>query len=49
MKEAFSFEILFNFGCAGSLLLFRVFSTCSKQGLLFVPVLGLLIIVEHGP
>ena len=44
---------LFIFGCAGSLLLLRLFSSCDKWGLLFVTVLRLLIVVaslvaEHG-
>ena len=44
---------LFIFGCAGSLLLHRLFSSCDKWGLLFVTVLRLLIVVaslvaEHG-
>ena len=42
------------FGCAGSLLCHTAFSSCSKQGLLFLAVHGLLIVaaslvVEHGP
>lgn len=42
----------FRFGCAGSSLLFRLFSHCSKQGLLFVAVGRLLIelaylVAEH--
>ena len=41
------------FGSTGSLLLGRLFSNCSKQGLLFIAVCGLLIAVaspdvEHG-
>ena len=36
---------LFIFGCAGSLLLLRFFSSCGQQGLLFVAVLRLVIVV----
>ena len=49
-----AFEFLFVcFGCAGSLLLVRLFSSCSEWGLLSVTVHGLLIAVaspvaEHG-
>ena len=32
------------FGCAGSLLLHRLFSSCGERGLLFVGVQGLLIV-----
>ena len=40
----FFFSIyLFMFGCAESLLLLHFFPSCSKQGLLFVVVNGLLI------
>ena len=43
----------FIFGCAGSSLLHRLFSSCSEWGLLFVEVCGLLIVVaslvaDHG-
>ena len=46
-------RILTCFGCAGSLLLIRLFSSCSEWGLLFVTVPGLLTAVaspvaEHG-
>ena len=46
--------ILLFFGYVGSLLLFGLFSNCSKWGLLFVVVCGLLIVVsslvsEHKP
>ena len=46
-------RILICFGCAGSLLLIRLFSSCSEWGLLFVTVPGLLTAVaspvaEHG-
>ena len=45
--------ILFIFACAGSWLLHGLFSSCGKQGLLFVAMHGLLIVgglffvVEH--
>ena len=39
------FIYLFIFGCIGSLLLRVAFSSCSKRGLLFVAVHGLLIAV----
>ena len=44
---------LFIFGCVGSSLLRRAFSSCGERGLLFVAVRGLLIasaslVVEHG-
>ena len=44
---------LFIFGCIGSSLLYAGFSSCGKQGLLFIVVRGLLIVVaslgaEHG-
>ena len=49
------FFLIFNFifGCIGSSLLCAAFSICSKRGLLFVEVRGLLIavtslVVEHG-
>ena len=46
-------NLLFIFGCVGSLLLRAAFSSCKEQGLLFVAVRGLLIAVaspvaEHG-
>ena len=45
--------ILFIFGCVGSLLCARAFSSCGERGLLFVAVHRLLIVVaslvvEHG-
>ena len=45
---SFSFEVFFFFykfiyGCAGSLLLYRLFSGCGKKGLLFIAVCRLLI------
>ena len=36
---------IFSFGCAGSSLLCRFFSSCSEPGLLFVIVCGLLTLV----
>ena len=52
LKNKFIFY-LFIFGCVGSLLLRRAFSSCSEQGLLFVVLRGLLtavasLVVEHG-
>ena len=49
----FLFLYSFIFGCAGSSLLHRLFSSCSEWGLLFVEVCGLLIAVaslvaDHG-
>ena len=43
----FLFKIfyLYIFGCAGSLLLLRFFSSCGQQGLLFVAELRLIIAV----
>ena len=47
-----NFKNLFIFGCAGSLLLRGVFSSCSKQGLLIIALHSLLIagasfVAEH--
>ena len=39
------FIYLFVFGCAGSSFLHSLYSSCSKQGLLFVKVHGVLIVV----
>ena len=36
---------LFNFGCVGTLLRTRAFSSCGDRGLLFIAVHGLLIAV----
>ena len=49
----FFFLILFVFGCVGSSLMLRRFSSCSEQGLLSIAVHGFLIAVaslvaEHG-
>ena len=40
---------LFIYGCAGSWLLHGLFCSCSKQGLLFVEMRGLLIVVASLP
>ena len=47
------FYYLFIFGCVGLCCCVRDFSSCSEQGLLFIVVHGLLIVVaslvtEHG-
>ena len=39
----YNFKNLFIFGCAGSLLLHGLFSSCSEQGLLFIALHRLLI------
>ena len=40
-----NFIHLFIFGCSGSSLLCRLFSSCGEGGLLFIAVRGLLIVV----
>ena len=52
-SKNFFFFLNFIFGCVGSSLLTRAFSSCGEQGLLFVAVRGLLtavasLVVEHG-
>ena len=44
-KYKFIYFYLFIFGCVGSSLCVRAFSSCGKQGLLFIAVHGLLIAV----
>ena len=39
------FKNIFIFGCAGSLLLCRLFSSCGEQGLLFTATRDFLIVV----
>ena len=41
--------LLFIFGCVGSLVRARAFSSCGKQGPLFIAVRGPLFIVVRGP
>ena len=45
----FYFFYFFIFGCVGSSVRARAFSSCGKQGPLFVAVRGLLFIAVHGP